>query len=265
MAGLAASLEEEGRREFRRLLGFSAVAHAGLLLALLLAPTGPTGSVLPGVVSVDLVSLPGPEPAPAPPAQRAVPPAERPAPPVEKPAPRVAKKVVLPEEPRQPIEPPAPVAPKPAPRPEPKPTPPPPSKPEAAPEYEDLLAQLREERGEVRPEQLAPAPRAGAGQAGAGGRGVAVGPEVAAWLRQARNHVRRAWVLAPGFRTELLETHVEAELDAGGKVIGEPRVTRRAGNPWYDESVIRAIQKASPLPAPPDAGRWPFVFRPEEY
>ena len=39
---------------------------------------------------------------------------------------------------------------------------------------------------------------------------------------------------------------------------------RRSGNPWYDESVVRAIQKASPLPPPPEAGEWPFVFKPED-
>jgi TonB family protein len=33
-----------------------------------------------------------------------------------------------------------------------------------------------------------------------------------------------------------------------------------SGNPWYDESVERAIQKASPVPAPPEAGDWQFTF-----
>ena len=88
--------------------------------------------------------------------------------------------------------------------------------------------------------------------------------EVAAWLRAARLAVRQAWVLPAGFRREPLETQVEVELDAQGKVLSEPRVVRRSGNPWYDESVVRAIQKASPLPAPPEAGTWPFVFKPED-
>jgi TonB family protein len=89
-------------------------------------------------------------------------------------------------------------------------------------------------------------------------------PEVVAWVRDARIHVRRVWVLAPGFRLQALETHVLVELDARGNLLGEPSITRRSGNPWYDESVVRAIQKADPLPAPPEAGKWPFVFRPED-
>jgi TonB family protein len=83
-------------------------------------------------------------------------------------------------------------------------------------------------------------------------------------MRDARIHVRRSWVLAPGFRTEDLTTELRVRLDAGGNVIGEPEITRRSGNPWYDDSVVRAIQKASPLPAPPEAGEWPFIFQPEE-
>jgi TonB family protein len=57
---------------------------------------------------------------------------------------------------------------------------------------------------------------------------------------------------------------VVVELDASGAVVSEPRITRRSGNPWYDEGVVRAIQKASPLPPPPSAGEWDFVFLPED-
>ena len=58
--------------------------------------------------------------------------------------------------------------------------------------------------------------------------------------------------------------HLKLRRDAAGNVIGEPRITRRSGNPWYDDGVTRAIRKASPLPAPPEAGRWPFIFMPED-
>ena len=91
-----------------------------------------------------------------------------------------------------------------------------------------------------------------------------VAPEVAAWLRAARLHVRQAWVLPAGLRHEPLETQVEVELDAQGNVLAEPKVVRRSGNPWYDESVVRAVEKASPLPPPPEPGTWPFVFKPED-
>ena len=130
-------------------------------------------------------------------------------------------------------------------------------------DYTDVLADLRAELGEPdsvpesEPEPLAVAPRLVAG-----GFGVQVSPEVAAWTRKAKIHVRRNWVVPPGFRTQLLEAHVVVRLDARGRVLGEPRVVRRSGNPWYDDGVVRAIQKASPLPAPPQSGEWTFVFVP---
>ena len=215
-------LGEMRRREARRALALSAGGHLLLLGLLLVIPeTAPVA--LPGVIAVELVMAPSPP-------RRVV---KRPAP---MPSPPVPRKVVLPEEP---------VLPEPVADPE--------------KEYEDLMAQLREELGEAAPE-LAPART----EAPADSGGLAVSPEVAAWIRRAKIHVRSAWVLPPGFRTQPLQTHVAVDLAAGGSVIGEPRVVRRSGNPWYDEGVVRAIQKASPLPAPPEAGEWAFVFVPED-
>jgi TonB family protein len=249
--------ESERRRGLRRTVAISATAHALLVAFFLVGPTlNPSPARMPSVVTVELVAAP---PAAAP----------RPAPrPVAPPSPR---KVVLPARPERTIEP-APVL-----RPEPKPEP-------VEEEYEDLLEKLRAEAGETRPEPekpppppptptyeppprpaTSPATRAAASPAPTGGAGRIAPPEVVAWVRDARIHVRRHWVLAAGFRMQALETHVEVELDAAGNLEGEPRITRRSGNPWYDESVVRAIEKADPLPAPPEAGTWPFVFRPEDY
>jgi TonB family protein len=55
---------------------------------------------------------------------------------------------------------------------------------------------------------------------------------------------------------------VLVDLDAGGNVVGTPKVVKRSGNPWFDEGVVRAIQSSSPLPAPPAADEWAFVFVP---
>ena len=126
-----------------------------------------------------------------------------------------------------------------------------------------MLAQLRAEAGEIRPEARKPR-RVAALTPSASATSSTVSPEVAAWIRRAKAHVRRRWVVWPGFRTQELETHVLVALDATGRVRGDPEITRRSGNPWYDDGVVRAIQKASPLPAPPEADRWPFVFLPED-
>jgi TonB family protein len=142
---------------------------------------------------------------------------------------------------------------------------PPPEPEPVEQDYSDVLAQLRADAGEsaAEPAPPAPTPTAAAPAAGIGsGVGRPVSAEVAAWVKKAKIHVRRAWVLPPGFRTQALEAYVLVDLDAGGNVIGMPEVVRRSGNPWYDEGVVRAIQKASPLPPPPAADEWAFVFVP---
>jgi len=236
------SIEDVRRREFRRLLAYSGVAHLALLLVFSFSPR-PGGTALPAVVRVDLVAA-------APGTAKTAP--SKPAP---KPKP---KKTVLPKEPK-PLPKPEPVAKlKPVAKPAPVAKPKPAAEPEV--EYDDLLAKLREEAGEGgEPTAVA---SANIGQPG-GGRGILVSPEVMAWTRSAKIHVTRAWVLSPGFRTQALSTEIRVRVSASGEVLGT-RVVRRSGNPWYDESVERAIQKASPLPPPPEAKEWLFVFRPTD-
>jgi TonB family protein len=167
----------------------------------------------------------------------------------------VPKKVVLPEKPATP-------------KPEPKRVEekvPPPEPERVEQDYSDVLAQLRSDAGESAEPPAPPTAAAPAAPAAAGtgsGVGRPVSPEVAAWVKKAKIHVRRAWVLPPAFRTQALEAHVLVDLDTGGNVIGVPEVVRRSGNPWFDEGVVRAIQKASPLPPPPAADEWAFVFVP---
>ena len=237
------------RRELRRLFAISVAAHLALVAAFLISPQSRI-SVPRGVVSVELVYAPAAA-RPAAPAPVAKPAPRKP------PAPPKPKKVVLPAEPTTPkIEPkvakPAVVE------------KPPLVEPAPDVEYEDVLAQLRAESGEdAPPTEIAKVAPTAIGLPGSP-NGVAISPEVAAWLKRAKSHVRKNWVVPPGFRTQALEAHVEVDLDASGGVRGTPRLSRRSGNPWYDEGVIRAIQKSSPLPAPPEAGKWNFVFLPED-
>jgi colicin import membrane protein len=245
---IAIQLSGDRRAELRRFLVASAVAHLGLLVAFAYSPA-PRISVPLGVVAVELVAAP---PGAAPPARVVPPPAL--------PKPAKPKKIVLPAEPTTPKLKPKPEKPKVIAKVD------PPVKPAPAPEkdYEDVLAQLRAEIGESAPPAEAPsAAPAVAGPVGSP-NGVAISPEVAAWLKRAKIHVRKNWVVPPGFRTQALEAQVQVDLGTGGQVRGTPRVTMASGNPWYDEGVIRAIQKSSPLPAPPEAGKWTFVFLPED-
>jgi colicin import membrane protein len=229
------------RRELRRLFAISFTAHLVLVAAFGFSPQSRI-SVPRGVVTVELVRAPA---------------AARPAVPVPvaKPAPPKSKKVVLPAEPSTPKVKPKVVKPAVVAK-------PPPVKPTPAPaeEYEDVLAQLRAESGEdAPPVEIAKAAPTAIGSPGSPD-GVAISPEVAAWIKRVKIQVRRNWVLEAGFRTQDIEALVEFELDASGGVRGTPRLSRRSGNPWYDEGVIRAIQKSSPLPAPPEAGKWSILF-----
>ena len=255
---------DPSRREFHRMLVLSLALHAGLVLLFFAAP-GSRVSVPRGVITVDLVAIEAPRaPAPRAPAPKAAEP--RPAPPAPpKPLPPrapVKEKIVLPKE---------------AALPKPKPvTKPPPARRELRPEdleqkaqqdYTDILAQLRSEVGEDLPPVAKPQPVPAGTVAPAGlptGPGTPIPPEEAAWIRRVKIHVRQAWTLTGGFRTQVLETHVRVELDASGTVLGEPKIVRRSGNPWYDDSVVRALSKASPLPAPPAPGERTFVFVPQD-
>ncbi len=238
------------RRELRRLFAISLAAHLVLVAAFWISPQS-TISVPRGVVSVELVYAP-PAARPAAPA-----PVAKPAPP-KPPAPLKPKKIVLPADPTTPKIKPKIAKPEVVAKPVVQPTPAPDI------EYEDVLAQLRAESGEdAPPTEIAKVAPTAIGLPGSPS-GVAISPEVRAWLKKAKIHVRKNWVVLPGFRTQALEAHVEVDLDASGGVRGTPRFSRRSGNPWYDEGVIIAIQKSSPLPPPPEAGEWSFVFLPED-
>jgi colicin import membrane protein len=283
--------EEARRRALRRWLWVSALVHAAVLAVLTWAPLPRRAAALPGVVDVELVALAAPAASVAREARASPPPPPRPVPepkPVaEAPIPDPPKpasprpvpprpEAVLPKKPERPPEPTKPrerakADPKPEPR-KPEPKKPEPARPQTPPApvrpaqetYDDVLADLRAERGESRPEPVArpTASRSAAAPGAPGVPGAAVDAQVAAWLRAARRHVELAWVLPPGFQRERLQAVVRVSLDAGGHVRAQPRVVTRSGNPWYDESVVRAIQKASPLPPPPEAGEWEFEFRP---
>jgi outer membrane biosynthesis protein TonB len=222
----------------------SALAHAALAFLLAFSPGGEI--VMPqGVIAVELVAMPAPAPASEPKAARPAPP-----PPPE------PKQIVLPKETAPPPPEPKAVA-KPKPTPEPAPA----AEPSPERDYSDVLSELRAEAGDEPP---APTPVPAQAASIGSPSGQPVSPAFLAWERKARIHIRQSWVVPPSFRNQPLRTSIVVDLSASGAVLGEPRVVRRSGNPWYDEGVVRSIQKASPLPAPPEAGEWSFVFVADE-
>src|SRR5262249_53619147 len=199
-------------------------------------------------------------PAPAPPkAAPAPPPPEAAALPPPPPPPE-HDEVVLPEKPQ--------ALPKQHEKPKPKPKPreevfkEPPKKKEE--NLDDLLADLRGKDTTKPAPAPAQAPAQTAAVAPAAGptEGTVVSAEELAWQQRVKRRVRDVWVLQQGFRTQPLVTIVVVTLDSEGNISGSPRITKKSGNPWYDESVMRGITKANPLPKPPKAGDWTLQMEP---
>ena len=244
---------------------WSALVHVGALGLVAVSPSFHEREP-PSVISVELVSptpaapaapAAAPKPAPAPPPEAV--PAPPPPPPPPKP-----KQIVLPEKP---------TAPKPPDKAKPKPREKevfkePPKKQDQ--DLDQLLAEMRISETKTSPAPApAPAPTEGVpaesatATTGEPSEGATqISPEEAAWRARVRQKMKGIWIVPPGFRTQPLETRVIVTLDATGNIVGEPRIKKKSGNPWYDDGVMRSLAKAGQLPPPPDAGDWVLQFVP---
>ena len=96
----------------------------------------------------------------------------------------------------------------------------------------------------------------GRGAAGAGGGAqgtVRLSPELRDYFRRLEEKVRSSWVLPGTLVRDAAKLVVELRIviEKDGRV-SEERIERGSGNLYFDESVQRAIRKASPLPVPPE-------------
>jgi len=102
-----------------------------------------------------------------------------------------------------------------------------------------------------------PPERSGARGAAGGGGGaqgtVRLSPELRDYFRRLEESVRSSWVLPGGLVRDAAKLVVELRIviEKDGRV-SEERIERGSGNPYFDDSVRRAIRKASPLPVPPE-------------
>ena len=247
MSNLLATIDDARRRDYRRMIVLSGAMHVCLVALFLIKPPSlGEASPLPAVISVVPVSaIPTAkvaEPAPAPPKPEEV------APPPPPPPPEMATTVL----PKDPLKKPKPKRPEPVREVEPEPN--------KEPEQVDLDQLLNDLREEI-PASPAPTPKPTqtAAVAGPSGPGVLVSAEEYLWIQRVIAHVKPNWTVAPGFRGQRIATSVRVTLTASGEVI-DFEITRRSGNPWYDESVERAVHKSSPLPRPPRDGDWNITF-----
>jgi colicin import membrane protein len=104
----------------------------------------------------------------------------------------------------------------------------------------------------------APPPTRSGSRGAAGGGGGAQGtvrlsPELRDYFRRLEESVRSSWVLPGALVRDAAKLIVELRIviEKDGRV-SEERIERGSGNPYFDDSVRRAIRKASPLPVPPE-------------
>jgi len=101
------------------------------------------------------------------------------------------------------------------------------------------------------PAKVAVPPRAGGGMPGAPGS-ARVPPEILAYARALDEKVRANWTVPELAQKDMggLIVQVRITIEKDGRV-SNVRMEKVSGNPYFDDSVRRAIQKASPLPIPP--------------
>lgn len=105
---------------------------------------------------------------------------------------------------------------------------------------------------------LRPAPagkspaQTGAVSGGAVGAG-RVSPETLAYFRELDERIRSKWTV-PDLalsdpRSLIVQIRITIEMDGKASNV---RMEKSSGNSYFDDSVLRAIRKASPLPVPPE-------------
>lgn len=108
----------------------------------------------------------------------------------------------------------------------------------------------------------------GAASVGSGGRGggIVKGVDFILYYNQMRRLIRGRWTWV-GKRSDL-EVIVRFGIQENGEVVGL-KIVQGSGDLSYDDSVSRAIRRASPLPPPPESYRKDFMdveltFRPKD-
>ena len=132
-------------------------------------------------------------------------------------------------------------------------------------DYAAALEKLRDELGEREPApevvaKVEPTPPASSQTTRR------IDPEVARFILDVERRVRAGWITPPEFLNRDLVTVLAVDLAPDGRVRGQPRVVTPSGDPFWDDSAIRAILKASPLPPPPGRpGEWNISFPSREF
>ena len=245
----------------------SAACHLAFFVLMAYMPTSFTSShrMAPrGAISVDLVSLPAGEPAPAPPAVEA------------KPAPVVKQEAPAPE-----------VVPIPTPKPDPvpvtpKPTPPKvvkslkkktlkkdkikkavvqkPTPPAAKPRQSKVSKAIESMRSKVATQEKTRATSGAGTTGGGGGGGAAILDRIQNYRYDAAIAVAQSWAFSQQLSgvNEQLETLISFRVLPNGDIT-DIEIVQPSGNRYLDESAYRAVKKASPVAPHPEGVSRPYI------
>lgn len=72
-----------------------------------------------------------------------------------------------------------------------------------------------------------------------------------AYVSDVEKHIRRFWILPQWLANKDLHAKIRVRFDENGSVTGR-EIVRSSGNPSFDEAVMNTLEKASPVPKPPD-------------
>ncbi|MCP5405750.1 MAG: TonB C-terminal domain-containing protein [Pseudomonadaceae bacterium] len=108
-------------------------------------------------------------------------------------------------------------------------------------------------------EQLAPKPNATAQktdeQAGEGPQIQLDASDMGA-VDAIRSHIMEQWTVPPGLDVRGLTVVIRVRTSTDGQLTAMPQVLTKSGNAAFDDSLVRAVRKAVPLPVPADDARF---------
>jgi TonB family protein len=91
---------------------------------------------------------------------------------------------------------------------------------------------------------------------GSGSLGIQQDPEFLLYYKQVEERVKKAWSFSGG--NSDLTTAVTFSIGQDGS-LSNVRITQSSRDSAFDDSVIRAVRRAAPFPAPPEKYRAQFA------
>lgn len=125
-------------------------------------------------------------------------------------------------------------------------------------EMAEMLAQEKSDREAAEKAAADAAAKAAADAAAKGAADRAAASELSLWGAKVKARVTSFWLLPPTVQPGLTAI-VSVSVNQNGELTAPPRIISSSGNAVFDDTLLRAIQKSSPLPALPSENAYRFM------